>query len=231
MLEIVDAQYTATRKVDRFLSKDLELKAGDSCIVHTDRGLELVKVLRTTVYNPGMYANPIVHKVLRKATRRDLDLLEQYAVKEQQAFAICRQRVEALGLEMKLVCVEYIFDGSRAIFYYTADGRVDFRDLVKKLVVEIKTRVEMRQIGVREAAAMLGGLAYCGRPSCCASYLHDLDPVSLKMAKQQSLSVTPSRMMGLCGRLKCCLVFEPGEDSTNGEEKPASSYPCPSIVE
>jgi len=231
MLEIIEAQYTATRKVDRFLSKDLELKVGEFCVAHTDRGLELVRVLRTTAYNPGVHSKPIAHKVLRKATKRDLDLLEQYTEKELQAFRICRQKVEELSLEMKLVCVEYIFDGSRAVFYYTAEGRVDFRDLVKKLVVEVRTRVEMRQIGVREAAAMLGGLSFCGRPSCCASYLHDLDPVSLKMAKQQNLSVTPSRMMGLCGRLKCCLVFELSEESCTLEVADQLMFPGPNIPE
>ncbi len=229
MIEIVEAQNIATRKVDHFLCKDMDLQAGEACIVHTDKGLELVRVLRLTVYNPaGQHSTPLNHKVLRKATQRDIEVMGQLAEKEMHAFQLCRQKVEELGLEMKLVRVEYIFDGSRAIFYYTAEGRVDFRDLVKKLVVEVKTRVEMKQIGVREAAAMLGGVSFCGRPACCASYLHDFDPVSLKIAKQMNFSVTPSRMMGLCGRLKCCLIFESSEDhSPTIDNGKGALYSCP----
>jgi cell fate regulator YaaT (PSP1 superfamily) len=147
-------------------------------------------------------------KVLRKATRDDVVARLKHEQREQEAHRICLMKIRERGLAMKLTRVEQIFDGSRLIFYYTAEGRVDFRELVRDLAAHFRTRIEMRQIGVRDEARMLGGYGSCGRPLCCTTWLQSFEPISIKMAKQQKLSLNPSKLSGMCGRLKCCLRYE-----------------------
>ena len=147
-------------------------------------------------------------EVIRVATDRDQEMRDSYRAKEKDAYATCMERIQAHGLDMKLVDVEYTFNGSKIVFYFTADGRVDFRELVKDLASVFKTRIELRQIGVRDEAKMLGGLGSCGRPVCCKQFLPDFQPVSIKMAKEQGLSLSPTKISGICGRLMCCLKYE-----------------------
>ena len=153
----------------------------------------------------------IVHplkKIIRPADSDDLKKIEENKKKEKKAFGICRKKIEEHGLEMKLVDVEYTFDNNQILFYFTSDGRVDFRALVKELASIFRTRIELRQIGVRDEAKMLGGIGVCGRPLCCNSYLGEFQPVSIKMAKEQGLSLSPVKISGTCGRLMCCLKYE-----------------------
>jgi cell fate regulator YaaT (PSP1 superfamily) len=146
--------------------------------------------------------------VVRRATREDVVSRLRHQQREQDAHRICLLKIRERGLEMKLARVEQVFDGSRLIFYYTAEGRVDFRELVRDLAAHFRTRIEMRQIGVRDEARMLGGYGSCGRPLCCTTWLQSFEPISIKMAKQQNLSLNPSKLSGMCGRLKCCLRYE-----------------------
>src|SRR6185369_2072732 len=146
--------------------------------------------------------------IRRKATPEDMATLERNARKEMEAYDFCAKRIMERGMEMKLVSVEYLFDGSKAVFYFTADGRVDFRELVKDLAHAFHTRIEMRQIGVRDESKMVGGIGICGRELCCSSYLREFEPVSVKMAKEQNLALNPSKISGQCGRLLCCLSYE-----------------------
>jgi cell fate regulator YaaT (PSP1 superfamily) len=146
--------------------------------------------------------------VLRIATPEDLEQVAANKVKQKEAFDICEQKIKVHGLDMKLIDVEYTFDGNKILFYFTADGRIDFRELVKDLAAVFRTRIELRQIGVRDEAKMLGGLGICGRPLCCSSHLGEFEPVSIKMAKEQSLSLNPTKISGTCGRLMCCLKYE-----------------------
>src|SRR5699024_7500039 len=146
--------------------------------------------------------------VLRIASQKDLDTLEKNRIKEKEAYDICARKIEEHGLDMSLSEVEYSFDGSKITFYFTADGRVDFRELVKDLASTFRTRIELRQIGVRDEAKMIGGLGICGRPFCCSTFLKDFHSVSIKMAKSQGLSLSPGKISGSCGRLMCCLQYE-----------------------
>ena len=163
------------------------------------------------IANKEVADDEIVHplkKLIRKATKEDRRRLEENKRKEKEALKICEQKVAEHGLEMKLVDVEYTFDNSKILFYFTADGRVDFRALVKDLASVFRTRIELRQIGVRDESKMLGGLGVCGRPFCCSSFLGEFHPVSIKMAKEQGLSLSPTKISGTCGRLMCCLKYE-----------------------
>jgi cell fate regulator YaaT (PSP1 superfamily) len=181
---------------------------GDRVVVQTDGGQAMGAVVSTI---PGVAERSTVpsdRKVVRKATADDIVVKLKRQQREQEAYRLALLKIRERGLEMKLTRVEQLFDGSRMIFYFTAEGRVDFRELVRELASEFHTRIEMRQIGARDEAKMLGGYGSCGRPLCCTTFLNAFEPVSIKMAKQQDLSLNPSRLSGLCGRLKCCLRYE-----------------------
>jgi cell fate regulator YaaT (PSP1 superfamily) len=182
-------------------------RRGEHVVVQTDGG-PAVGVVVPTVPELAQRHPPEAHKVVRKATEQDLVTRLKHEHRERDAHRIALLKIREHGLPMKLTRVEQQFDGARLVFYFTAEGRVDFRDLVRDLASEFRTRIEMRQIGVRDEAKMLGGYGSCGRPLCCTTFLQTFEPVSIKMAKQQDLSLNPSKLSGLCGRLKCCLRYE-----------------------
>ncbi len=211
MLEIVTVRFPEDRRTADFMAHDLALRIGDRCVVATERGVELGQVVRgRRVESLGEQALP---KALRRATERDLYLNEKKHEREDFAFRFCRRRIKARELPMKLSKVEYLFDGSRVIFYFTADHRVDFRELVKDLARELRTRIEMRQIGARDEAKLIGGIGCCGRGENCSKlFLRELPSVSVKKVKQQGLGMNLNRLSGMCGRLKCCLNFGNGDE-------------------
>jgi cell fate regulator YaaT (PSP1 superfamily) len=186
------------------------LRPGDQVIVHTADGSALGTVARAIPALAERKAPPAGSdlQVVRRATRDDVVTRLKQQHREQEAQRICLMKIRERGLAMKLARVEQLFDGSRLIFYYTAEGRVDFRELVRDLAAHFRIRIEMRQIGVRDEARMLGGYGSCGRPLCCTTFLQTFEPISIKMAKQQNLSLNPSKLSGMCGRLKCCLRYE-----------------------
>ena len=184
------------------------VKVGDAVIVDTASGNAMGTVCEDVKEIPDDEVVSELKKVIRAATEDDLRKAEENKKKEPKAFEVCAQKIVDRGLLMKLVDVEYSFDGSRITFFFTADGRIDFRDLVKDLAAHFHTRIELRQIGVRDEARMLGGLGICGYPYCCKQFLEDFEPVSIKMAKEQGLSLNPTKISGSCGRLMCCLKYE-----------------------
>jgi len=205
---VVGVRFKKAGKIYYFDPGEVALAAGDHVIVETVRGMEYGEVVVGPKEVPEEGLVLPLKKVIRKATAEDALQVEENKRKAERAFDICLEKIASHGLPMKLIDVEYTFDGSKIIFYFTAEGRVDFRELVKDLASVFKTRIELRQIGVRDEAKMLGGLGPCGRPLCCATFLGDFEPVSIKMAKQQSLSLNPTKISGICGRLMCCLKFE-----------------------
>ncbi len=208
MAIVVGVRFKDVGKVYYFEPNEETFQMGDKVIVETVRGVECGEI---AIEPKEVSENEIVKplkKILRKATEADKRKLEENIKKEAEALAICEQKIEKHGLNMKLVDVDYTLDGSKILFYFTADGRVDFRELVKDLAAVFRTRIELRQIGVRDEAKMLGGLGMCGRPFCCSSYMGDFQPVSIKMAKEQGLSLNPVKISGTCGRLMCCLKYE-----------------------
>lgn len=190
-----------------FDAGDLDLAPGDKVVVETERGLGIGTVLRGPVERTEGVPETLV-AIRRKATPDDMATQERTRQLEKSAFSFCLKRIMERGMQMKLVRVEYQFDSSKAVFYFTADGRVDFRDLVKDLAHTFHTRIEMRQIGVRDESKMIGGIGICGRELCCCSFLREFQPVSVKMAKEQNLALNPSKISGQCGRLLCCLDYE-----------------------
>ena len=207
-VEVVDIQFRPGQKVYYFSPDGLNLRAGDHVIIDTARGPEYGIVAGG---NHAISEKDVVsplRSVLRKATAQDEKTMEENREKEKRAFDVCLQKVAEHGLDMQLVSAECAFDGSKILFFFTADERVDFRELVKNLASVFHTRIELRQIGVRDKAKMVGGLGICGRPFCCASFLEDFQPVSIKMAKTQNLSLNPTKISGTCGRLMCCLKYE-----------------------
>ena len=208
MTEVIGVRFKNTGKVYYFDPDNKKLQKGDRVIVETARGVECGEV---TMENQILQDENIRHplkKMIREATEADLKRVEENEKKEIKAFDICMKKIEGHKLDMKLVSVEYTFDNNKILFYFTADGRVDFRELVKDLASVFRTRIELRQIGVRDEAKMLGGLGICGKPFCCSSFLGDFQPVSIKMAKEQGLSLNPTKISGTCGRLMCCLKYE-----------------------
>ncbi len=208
MAEVIGVRFKQVGKIYYFDPVDIKFEQGEYAIVETARGVECGEVATA---NREENDDNIVHplkKVIRKATDDDLNKLEQNKLKEKEALKTCESLVMQHGLDMKLVDVEYTFDNSKIMFYFTADGRVDFRALVKDLASVFRTRIELRQIGVRDEAKMLGGLGVCGKPFCCSSFLGEFQPVSIKMAKEQGLSLSPVKISGTCGRLMCCLKYE-----------------------
>jgi len=208
MIKVIGVKFKTGNRIYYFDPLDLPVKAGDGVIVETARGMEFGDVPEDPKEVDESEIVAPLKPVVRIATDEDKRLRAQYAAKESDAFAVCVEKIEAHGLDMKLVDVEYTFNGSKVVFYFTADERVDFRELVKDLAYALKTRIELRQIGVRDEAKMLGGLGPCGRLVCCKAFLDDFRPVSIKMAKEQNLSLSPTKISGLCGRLMCCLQYE-----------------------
>lgn len=208
MIETIGIRFKEGGKIYDFDADGMKFEKGDYAMVETVRGIECGLVAKA---NHGVSEDNItkpLKKVIRVATDGDIKTLEENKAKEKDAFGICEKKIEAHGLDMNLVDVEYTFDRSKLLFYFTADGRVDFRELVKDLASTFKTRIELRQIGVRDESRMIGGFGICGRPFCCNTFLTDFQPVSIKMAKEQGLSLNPTKISGTCGRLMCCLKYE-----------------------
>lgn len=208
MAEVIGVRFKNVGKIYYFDPIGLTFENGQKVIVETARGVECGQVvLANREVGDETVVSPL-KPVMRLATERDLAVIEENRQKEKEAFTICQEKIAKHKLVMKLVDVEYTFDNNKILFYFTADGRVDFRELVKDLAAIFRTRIELRQIGVRDESKMLGGLGICGRPFCCSSYLGEFQPVSIKMAKEQGLSLNPTKISGTCGRLMCCLKYE-----------------------
>ena len=207
-VEVVDIQFRPGQKIYYFDPDGAVYAAGDHVIIDTARGAEFGICAGGNHTIPMKDVVAPLRKVIRKATAQDERINAENRAKEARAYEICVQKIGEHGLDMQLVSAEYAFDGSKILFYFTADDRVDFRELVKNLASVFHTRIELRQIGVRDKAKMVGGLGICGRPFCCASFLEDFQPVSIKMAKTQNLSLNPTKISGTCGRLMCCLKYE-----------------------
>lgn len=208
MTEIISVKFKENGRAYSFDPAGITAEIGESVIVETQNGTEMgtVSAANHEVDNGAIVK--LLRKVLRKATEKDMARRDENKRKEKEAFGICEELVSAHKLDMKLVDVEYSFDAGKIVFFFTSDGRVDFRELVKDLASRFHTRIELRQIGVRDEAKMLGGLGICGRPYCCKQFLNDFQPVSIKMAKEQGLSLNPTKISGSCGRLMCCLKYE-----------------------
>lgn len=208
MTKIVGIRFRTAGKIYYFDPADFDLDMAMHVIVETARGIEMGTVLiPPKEVDDDKVVSPL-KPVIRVATDEDEKTVERNKEKEKEAFAICKEKIIKHGLEMKLVDAEYTFDGNKLLFYFTADGRIDFRELVKDLAAVFRTRIELRQIGVRDETKMMGGIGICGRPLCCHSYMADFVPVSIKMAKEQNLSLNPTKISGVCGRLMCCLTNE-----------------------
>lgn len=208
MIKVVGVRFKKAGKVYYFDNDGVEIKRGDNVIVETARGLEFGEtVLEPRDVEDDTIVTPL-KKVIRIATDEDKVRNLENKSKEKDAFNICLQKIEEHKLPMKLIDVEYTFDNNKIIFYFVADGRIDFRELVKDLASIFRTRIELRQIGVRDESKMIGGLGPCGRQMCCSSFIGDFEPVSIKMAKEQNLSLNPTKISGVCGRLMCCLNYE-----------------------
>lgn len=208
MVKVAGVRFKTAGKVYYFDPDNLEVKAGDNVIVETARGMEFGTVtMDITEVQESEVVAPL-KKIVRIANEKDHKQHVENVKKKERAMQMCQEKIDKHGLVMKLIDVEYTFDNSKIVFYFTADGRVDFRELVKDLAGVFKMRIELRQIGVRDEAKMLGGIGSCGRALCCHSWLADFEPVSIKMAKVQNLSLNPTKISGICGRLMCCLKYE-----------------------
>ncbi len=208
MTEVVSIKFRNGGKEYFFDPVGNKVKVGDKIIVEMQKGKEMATISQENHLVPDDKIVQPLRKMLRFANQKDFDRIEENRKKEAEALKICEKKIDEHGLEMKLTKVEYSFDASQIVFYFTADGRVDFRELVKDLASEFHTRIELRQIGVRDEAKMLGGIGICGQPYCCKRFLNDFEAVSIKMAKEQGLSLNPTKVSGSCGRLMCCLKYE-----------------------
>lgn len=208
MIEIIGIKFKNTNKVYYFDPDGIKFKVGESAIVETIRGVEIGEVVIQNKLVPEDDLVSPLKSVIRKADKDDFIRAKENEKKEKEAFDICLKKIEEHQLKMKLIDVQYTFDRNKILFYFTADGRIDFRELVKSLAAIFRTRIELRQIGVRDEAKMLSGIGVCGHVLCCSSFLGDFEPVSIKMAKEQNLSLNPTKISGNCGRLMCCLKYE-----------------------
>lgn len=208
MKRIIGVRFRSAGKIYFFDPLDFEVKRNDHVIVETARGIEYGTVVGDIREVDDSEVTQPLKPVLRIATKKDDEQEQKNKEKEKDAFKICLEKIHARGLEMKLIDAEYTFDNNKILFYFTADGRIDFRELVKDLAGVFRTRIELRQIGVRDETKIRGGIGVCGRPVCCNTYLSDFIPVSIKMAKEQNLSLNPTKISGVCGRLMCCLKHE-----------------------
>jgi cell fate regulator YaaT (PSP1 superfamily) len=207
---LVSVKLTPVGRAQRFFAAPVSAVPGDRVIVHAENGPAVGTVVRahSALAEKKKLPADSPQRVVRIATKDDIVARLKHEQREREAQRVAMLKVRERGLGMKITRVEQVFDGSKLLFYFTAEGRVDFRDLVRELASEFRTRIEMRQIGVRDEAKMIGGYGSCGRPLCCTTFLTSFEPISIKMAKQQDLSLNPSRLSGLCGRLKCCLRYE-----------------------
>ncbi|MGB8951061.1 MAG: regulatory iron-sulfur-containing complex subunit RicT [Candidatus Aminicenantales bacterium] len=209
MVEIVCILSEHTRKVVRAQKGEEEIQKGDLCLVESEFGGDLAEVIDdSSPVCQYLKASEELPKIIRKATVDDQKKFKWLREKERKAFNLCLQRIKDRGLSMKLTAVRYFFNEKKGIFFYTADGRIDFRQLVKDLAKELKMRIEMRQIGVRDEAKIIGGIGVCGRPLCCVSFMKTFEPVTIQKARKQQIVINPTKISGLCGRLMCCLAFE-----------------------
>ena len=208
MIKVIGVRFRQAGKIYNFSPADFQVKVGDHVIVETARGIEYGSVVQEIREVADDKVIMPLKSVIRIATEEDDKKAIENNEKEKKAFKICKEKIAKHGLEMKLIETEYTFDNNKVLFYFTADGRIDFRELVKDLASVFKTRIELRQVGVRDETKMLGGIGICGRPLCCNTYLSEFIPVSIKMAKEQSLSLNPTKISGICGRLMCCLKNE-----------------------
>ena len=208
MIKVIGVRFRTAGKIYFFSPGGLELKAGDKVIVETARGVEFGSVVTGIKEVPDDQISQPLKPVIRIATQDDVRREAKNREKEKEAFKICQEKIRKHGLEMKLIDAEYTLDNNKVLFYFTADGRIDFRELVKDLASVFRTRIELRQIGVRDETKIRGGIGICGRPLCCHTYLTEFAPVSIKMAKEQNLSLNPTKISGVCGRLMCCLTNE-----------------------
>ena len=208
MLTVIGVRFRAAGKIYYFDPADRQIKIGDHVIVETARGIEYGYVVLGNREVDETKVIPPLKPVIRMATDEDRAIEAKNKEKEKEAFKICQEKIKKHNLEMKLIDAEYTFDNNKVLFYFTADGRIDFRELVKDLASVFKTRIELRPVGVRDETKILGGIGICGRPLCCHSYLSEFIPVSIKMAKEQNLSLNPTKISGVCGRLMCCLKNE-----------------------
>ena len=208
MIKIIGVRFREAGKIYYFSPGKRKISRGDQVIVETARGVEMGRVVLGEKEVPEEEIVPPLKEVTRIATEEDLKRVKRNREKEKEAFVICEQKIKKHQLQMKLVGAEYTFDNNKLLFYFTADGRIDFRELVKDLASVFRTRIELRQIGVRDETKMMGGIGICGRELCCKTFLSDFAPVSIKMAKEQNLSLNPGKISGLCGRLMCCLKNE-----------------------
>jgi cell fate regulator YaaT (PSP1 superfamily) len=206
-MELVEVQFKGQRKEIYINTRSLYLHTGNYCVVQADRGEDMGLIVSISRASPKDVDSDM-KEILRHATDHDVEAMEEKREKEAEALKICQQKASEHDLQIKLVDVEYQFDGNKITFYFTADGRIDFRELVKDLAGIFRTRIDLRQIGVRDEARRFDGMGMCGRKLCCSSWLKDFEPVTLKMAKDQNLPLTPSKISGACGRLMCCLAYE-----------------------
>ena len=208
MTKVIGVRFRTAGKIYFFAPGKFEIKQGSHVIVETARGIEYGRVVSGPKEVKDEDVVQPLKSVIRLASDQDRKVVEKNKQKEKDAFKICQEKIRKHGLEMKLVDVEYTFDGNKILFYFTADGRIDFRELVKDLAAVFRTRIELRQIGVRDETKIKGGIGICGRPLCCSTYLTEFSAVSIKMAKEQNLSLNPTKISGVCGRLMCCLTNE-----------------------
>ena len=208
MVKVIGVRFRTAGKIYFFAPGELDVKLGDNVIVETARGVEFGRVVSGPKEVPEENVVQPLKSVIRVATEEDVKTQEGNKEKEKEAFQICLEKISKHGLEMKLIDAEYTFDNNKVLFYFTADGRIDFRELVKDLAAVFRTRIELRQIGVRDETKIRGGIGICGRPLCCSTYLSEFAAVSIKMAKEQNLSLNPTKISGVCGRLMCCLTNE-----------------------
>ncbi len=220
MADIVGVRFKRAGKVYYFDPSGIELKVNDYVVVKTSRGMELGQVVITPEQVLASEVPEPLKPVVRKAEDEDIQRAQDFADKEQEALAECGKLIIKLNLPMKLLSAEYNLDGSRLTFFFTAEERIDFRQLVRELTSRFKIKVELRQIGPRDEAKLIGGLGRCGRPLCCTSFLSEFTPVSIKMAKEQGFPLNPMKMSGVCGRLLCCLAYESEQYHTMGEKLP-----------
>ena len=208
MIKVIGVRFRTAGKIYFFSPGQFDIKQGDNVIVETARGVEFGRVVSGVKEVAEEEVIQPLKSVIRIATEQDQKVVEKNKKKEKEAFKICLEKIRKHELEMKQIDVEYTFDGNKILFYFTADGRIDFRELVKDLAAVFRTRIELRQIGVRDETKIRGGIGICGRPLCCSTYLTEFSAVSIKMAKEQNLSLNPTKISGVCGRLMCCLTNE-----------------------
>lgn len=207
-MDVVGIRFKPTGKVLQYAAEGLALQRGEKCVAESENGVEIATVVMPPYEIEAEAQQTSIKPILRPASVEDLEQAEAYKEQARAAFDLCRQRIQEMAVPMKLVSADFTLDGRKVIFYFTAEGRVDFRQLVRSLASALQTRIEMRQIGVRDEAKKLGGYGTCGRPLCCSTFLTEFAPISVRMAKEQGLALNPSRISGVCGRLKCCLAYE-----------------------